>query len=206
MLNMRTIFRARLNPVVVVLLVGCGGEGLGSGGAGAGGAGTGGSFGSGGVSGTGGQTNSGGNSAAGGSAGGGGGAGAMGTDAAIDSPIDAPTDRGSDSGGTGDTFRSDGDGGGTGMDAVLTSACPACGLDELCVGYYDGVCTPMSTRCNKISPETRVAILVNHERCFMKPIGDEVCGRKDGGILFGCGEPTCGSKETLVSDINCYGP
>jgi hypothetical protein len=90
---------------------------------------------------------------------------------------------------------------------AVASACSNCGPDELCVAYYDGTCKPMNVGCNKVSATTRESILVNHERCFAKPIGDEICGLKDGQHFWGCGEPTCGKdKETLLSDINCYGP
>jgi hypothetical protein len=47
--------------------------------------------------------------------------------------------------------------------------------------------------------------MVNHERCFAKPIGNEICGTRDGLSFWGCGEPPC-PNEPLVSDINCYGP
>ncbi len=90
-------------------------------------------------------------------------------------------------------------------DAAVSSACSACAADELCVAYYDGTCKPMQSTCNKVSAETRRAILVNHERCFAKPIGDEICGTRDGQPFWGCGEPPC-PNETLPSDVNCYGP
>jgi hypothetical protein len=90
-------------------------------------------------------------------------------------------------------------------DAPVSSACSACGADELCVGFYDGTCTPMSSRCVKVSATTRESILVKHESCFGKAIGNEICGDADGGSLWGCGEPAC-PNEPLVSDINCYGP
>jgi hypothetical protein len=91
--------------------------------------------------------------------------------------------------------------------AVLVSACSDCASDELCVGYYDGTCTAMYTSCNKVSTATRISILLNHERCFSSPMGDEICGTRDGLHFWGCGEPACpAEKETLVSDINCYGP
>jgi hypothetical protein len=47
--------------------------------------------------------------------------------------------------------------------------------------------------------------LVTHESCFAKPASDEICGTRDGGAFWGCGQPAC-SNETLVSDVNCYGP
>jgi hypothetical protein len=91
--------------------------------------------------------------------------------------------------------------------AVMVSACSDCGSDELCVGYYDGTCKAMYTSCNKVSVATRISILLNHERCFSSPMGDEICGTRDGQHFWGCGEPPCpAEKETLVSDINCYGP
>jgi hypothetical protein len=102
---------------------------------------------------------------------------------------------------------SDGGVDGASLDGGVASACSQCGADELCVAYYDGTCTPMSSRCNKVSAATRESILVKHESCFMKPIGEEICGSRDSGVFFGCGEPSCGKdKEPLVSDINCYGP
>jgi hypothetical protein len=88
---------------------------------------------------------------------------------------------------------------------VALSACSACGPDELCVAYYDGTCKPMYTTCNKVSAATRQAILVDHERCSGKPMGDEICGTRDGLHFWGCGEPAC-PTQTLQSDINCYGP
>ena len=92
-------------------------------------------------------------------------------------------------------------------DSGGASACSECGPDELCVAYYDGTCKPMYSSCNKVSAATRESILVNHERCFGKPIGNEICGTREGQPFWGCGEPSCGEdKETLVSDINCYGP
>jgi hypothetical protein len=93
----------------------------------------------------------------------------------------------------------------TASDTVASSACSACAADELCVAYYDGTCKPMQSTCNKVSAATRQAILVNHERCFAKAIGDEICGTRDGQHFWGCGEPPCGN-ETTPSDINCYGP
>jgi len=113
-------------------------------------------------------------------------------------------------GGTGGTSGSDGGaseghGGDSSTDTVLASKCSACGTDEPCVAYYDGMCTPMSTSCVKVSAATRASILVNHERCFAKPTGDEICGNRDGGVFWSCSEPPC-LNEPLVSDINCYGP
>jgi len=88
---------------------------------------------------------------------------------------------------------------------TTSSACSACAADELCVAYYDGTCKAMQSACNKVSAATRQAILVNHERCFAKAIGDEICGTREGQHFWGCGEPAC-PNETLTSDINCYGP
>jgi hypothetical protein len=88
---------------------------------------------------------------------------------------------------------------------AVPSACAACGLDELCVAYYDGTCTAMSSGCTKVSADTRKAILVDHRRCFMTPMNDEICGTRNGSTFWGCGEPACPS-EPLPSDVNCYGP
>ena len=85
------------------------------------------------------------------------------------------------------------------------SACFECASDELCVAYYDGTCKAMQTTCRVVSAATRQSILVNHESCFAKPIGDEICGTQNGQHFWGCGEPHCPS-EPLLSDINCYGP
>jgi hypothetical protein len=140
-----------------------------------------------GTCGSGGSGGSGGTSGAGGaSTGGTSGAGGTG-DAGIDAP---PFD--------GPTFRST-------LDTAVASICPACGADELCVATYDGTCRPMSTFCRKVSAETRDRILVKHESCFMKPLGDEVCGNRDVGVFWGCGGPPC-IDEPLLSDINRYGP
>ncbi len=87
----------------------------------------------------------------------------------------------------------------------VASACSTCGLDELCVAYYDGRCTPLGSRCNRVGGTTRDAILVDHARCFSSPIGDEICGLSNGQHFWGCGEPPCPNQPTL-SDINCYGP
>ena len=108
-------------------------------------------------------------------------------------------------GGISDTGGTTGTDGGVSVDSVASSKCSACGTDELCVGYYDGMCTPMSTNCVKVSAATRESILVKHESCFMKPTGDEICGNRDGGVFWGCGAPPC-PNEPLVADINCYGP
>jgi hypothetical protein len=90
-------------------------------------------------------------------------------------------------------------------DSSVSSKCSVCGADELCVGFYDGTCTAMGTNCVKVSAATRDSILVTHESCFAKPASDEICGTRDGGAFWGCGQPAC-SNETLVSDVNCYGP
>jgi hypothetical protein len=90
------------------------------------------------------------------------------------------------------------------IDGGVTSVCPACGADELCVATYDGMCNPGSTFCRKVSAETKYRIIVDHEACFMKPLGDEVCGNVPGRLTWGCGSPPCLS-EPLVADINCYG-
>lgn len=87
----------------------------------------------------------------------------------------------------------------------VASKCGNCGADELCVAYYDGVCTPMGSSCNKVSAATRDAILISHQRCFSLPMGDEICGTRNGQHFWGCGGPACASEPTL-SDINCYGP
>ena len=89
--------------------------------------------------------------------------------------------------------------------SAVASACPDCGADELCVAYYDGTCMPMSTGCRKVSAETRDRILVKHENCFLNPLGNDVCGTRNGQTFWGCGDPPC-PNETLLSDINCYGP
>jgi hypothetical protein len=90
-------------------------------------------------------------------------------------------------------------------DALPASACSACGPNELCVAYYDGQCKPLYSTCNQVTATTRQAILVDHARCFDKPMGDEICGTRDGQHFWGCGEPAC-PNETLESDIDCYGP
>jgi hypothetical protein len=109
---------------------------------------------------------------------------------------------GSGAAGTGGTSGSDG--GGAAFDSAVSSACAACGADELCVAYYDGLCKPLQSTCNKVSAETRQRILVNHENCFLNPLGNDVCGTRDGQTFWGCGAPSC-PNETLQSDINCYG-
>lgn len=125
-----------------------------------------------------------------------------------ESPDDAAAD--SSDGGNADGVVSGTDGasgsdGGASLDSGVLSKCSACGSSELCIGYYDGLCTPLGVHCVEVSAATREGILVKHERCFMRPIGDEICGNRDGGVFWGCGGPPCLS-EPLVSDINCYGP
>jgi len=95
--------------------------------------------------------------------------------------------------------------GASSSDGAVSSVCAACAADELCVGYYDGTCQPLSTSCRKVSAETRQSILVNHTPCFANPASDEICGTVSGQHYWGCGEPSC-PNETLVSDVNCYGP
>ena len=80
------------------------------------------------------------------------------------------------------------------LDVAASSACSACWADELCVAFYDGTCKPMSTACRKVSAQTRQSILVDHQSCFMKPTGDEICGNADGGMFRGCGAPPCLSE------------
>jgi hypothetical protein len=90
-------------------------------------------------------------------------------------------------------------------DGLVSSACAACASDELCVGYYDGTCNSLPTSCRKVSAETRQGILVNHTPCATTPVNDEICGTANGQHFWLCGEPPC-PNETLVSDVNCYGP
>jgi hypothetical protein len=85
------------------------------------------------------------------------------------------------------------------------SKCLACASNELCVAYYDGTCKPMQSTCREVSATTRQSILVDHQSCFAKPTGDEICGTQNGGHFWGCGAPPC-PNEPLLSDVNCYGP
>jgi len=57
----------------------------------------------------------------------------------------------------------------------------------------------------KVSTATIDSVMVKHESCFMKPTGDEICGNTDGGVRWGCNYTPC-PNQTLVTDVNCYGP
>ncbi len=154
-------------------------------------AGTGGASSAGGTSGGGGNSGGGGGASGGGGTSGGGGASGSG----------GSSGRGGTSGAGGTTAIDGGDV----LDSAASSSCTGCGADELCVGYYDGTCKELGAHCVKVSTATIDSVMVKHESCFMKPTGDEICGNTDGGVRWGCNYTPC-PNQTLVTDVNCYGP